>query len=129
MNTLCITDIDIDFIFDGSTLTCATNSSLIVDSIELLDSDGRKITEPFKNVSSIHHNLNGEMVNSKYICRVNSTLGSQNLSINYVTKETNTNTKPSQNTPVIPIAAASAGTLLVLLSMVCILLCIILSLR
>jgi hypothetical protein len=82
MNTSCITDIEINFILDGSTLICSTSLSLIVDSIELLDSNGRRIAGPSRNVSFIHHNLNGsEMRNSYYICRVNSTLGSKTLSV------------------------------------------------
>ena len=139
-----------EFIFNGSTLICATNSSLIVDSIELLDSDGQIIIAgPSRNVSIIHHNLNGKMMSSEYICRVNSTLGSQNISI-FVNSseavETNTQSatevpsKPSPNTQsatevpskqspttqsVIPIAAASAGALLILLSIIFILVCII----
>ena len=126
---------------------CTTNSSLVVDSIELLDSDGQMIiAEPFRNVSIIHHNLNGKMMSSEYICRVNSTLGSQNTSI-FVNSseavETNTQSatevpsKPSPNTQsatevpspntqsVIPIAAASAGALLILLGIIFILVCII----
>ena len=66
-------------------LTCSTNLSFIIDSIELLDSNGRRITEPSRNVSFIHHNLNGgEVMNSEYICRVNSTLGSQNQSVHII---------------------------------------------
>ena len=131
---LCVTDIEMEFIWNGSTLMCTTNSSLIVDSIELLDSDGL-ITGPSRNISFIHHNLNGKMMNSEYICRVNSSLGSQNISIfvnSSVTKETNTQSvtemtsKRSPTTqPVIPIAAAGAGALLILLGIIFILVCII----
>ena len=72
-------------------LTCSTNLSIIVDSIELLDSDGQRIAGPSRNVSFIHHNLNGNgAVNLEYICRVNSILGSQNQSI-YITKEFESN--------------------------------------
>ena len=132
-------------------LTCSTHLSLIVDSIELLDSDGQRIAGPSRNVSFIHHNLNdSEAVNSEYICRVNSILGSQNQSYynisvnNNWTKEINTRidhettetkfnfqstmevaAKKNPNIPVVLIAAASAGTLLILLSIIFILVCII----
>ena len=68
-------------------LTCSTNLSFIVDSIELLDSNGQRITEPSRNISFIHHNLNGsEVMNSEYICRVKSILGNQNQNV-YITNE------------------------------------------
>ena len=127
-------------------LTCSTNPSFIVDSIELLDSDGQIIAGPSRNVSFIHHNLNGKMMNSEYICRVNSTLGSQNkgafinnngteetyTQTDYGTTETNVQStrevaaKKTPNTQqVIPIAAASGGALLILLGIIFILVCII----
>ena len=62
-------------------LICSTNLSFVVDSIELLHNEGRRIVEPSRNISFIHHNLNdSEVMNSGYICRVNSILGSQNQS-------------------------------------------------
>ena len=72
-------------------------------------------------------------MNSTYVCRVNSTLGSQNISI-FVTSDNDnepegTDTiaiqsvtlvaaKHSPDIPVIPIAVASAGALLVLLGII-----------
>ena len=107
---------------------CITNSSLIVDSIELFDSNGQIIAGPSRNVSFIHYNLTSEMMNSKYICRVNSTLGSRNISIFVNNFEANTQSMTemtAKRSLVIPIAAASAGTLLILLGIFFILACII----
>ena len=121
---------------DGSTLTCATSLSLIVDSIELLDSNEQWITEPSRNSSSISHNLN-ETIHSKYICRVNSTLGSHisifitssetiETSTDYETNTQSMTSKQSPTTqPVNPIVAASAGAFLILLGIGFILVCII----
>ena len=111
-------------------LTCSTNSSLIVDSIELLDSNGERIAAPSRNVSSIQYYINGTTMNATYVCRVNSTLGSQiyqtdNELINNYYAETEETTVVTQSVTlvaekhspglIIPITAASAGALLVLL--------------
>lgn len=114
-------------------LTCSTNSSLIVDSIELLNSSGERIDAPSRNVSSTKHYINGMTMNATYVCRVNSTLGSQSSSIfvmsdndyagigeaTIVTQSVTVAEKhsPEPNIPVVPIATASAGALLVLLAM------------
>ena len=72
-------------------LTCSTNLSFIVDSIEILDSNGQIIAGPSRNVSFVYHTLNGsEAMKSEYICRVNSTLGGQNQSV-YITNEFESN--------------------------------------
>ena len=136
MSLCCLTDIEIDFTLDGSMLTCSINSSLTVDSIELLDSDGQRIIKSSKNLSFINYKLNTMITNVTYVCRVNSTLGTQNFSIfvlstNYEIEETTSQSstlvvvKQSPTIPVIPIAAASAGTILILLGIIFILVCII----
>ena len=84
-------------------------------------------------MSFIHHNINSKTMNATYTCRVNSTLGSQNISI-FVTSDndnepeetdtiaiqsvTSVAAKHSLDIPVIPIATASAGALLVLLGII-----------
>ena len=78
----------------------------------------------------IHHQSAMNM-NATYVCRVNSTLGSQNLILSSgepttVTQfETQNAANQNPNIPVIPITAASAGTLLILLGIIFILVCII----
>jgi hypothetical protein len=74
------------------------------------------------------------MMNFKYICRVNSTLGSQSVCIetdqhdSVSSFETNTQSvtevAPKQ-TLIVPIAAASAGIFLIVLGIIFILVCII----
>ena len=117
---------------NGVLLICATNSRLIVDSIELLNSNGERIAAPSRNVSSIQYYINGMTVNTTYVCRVNSTLGSQNSSIfamsdndyagieeaTIVTQSVTVAEKysPEPNIPVVLIAVTSSGALLVLLA-------------
>ena len=76
-------------------------------------------------MSSIQYYINGLTMNATYVCRVNSTLGSQNVSI-FVTPDndndaesvTSVAAKRSPDIPVIPIATGSAGALLVLFGII-----------
>ena len=118
-------------------LNCSTNSSLVVDSIELLDADRQTVIQTVTNTSLLNYKANITTQNVTYICRVNSTLGSQiyrlNINDGYEAKGVTTppmtlvpTVSPSPvNIPLTPIAA-SAATILALLLIITLLACIIL---
>ena len=72
-----IPDIGVEFSLDGNLLTCSTNPSLTVNSIELLDINGQRVSEPVMQTSSLSYSVISD-TSMAYICRVHSTLGSQN---------------------------------------------------
>ena len=76
INNFYVTGIKVDFTLKGNLLTCSTNTSLIVDSIELLDINGQRIFGPVVQTSLLVISVSSHSSNT-YICRVNSTLGSQ----------------------------------------------------
>ena len=78
INNFYVTGINVDFTLEGNLLTCSINTSLIVDSIELLDMNGRRIFGPVVQTSLLVISLSSHS-SSTYICRVNSTLGSQSI--------------------------------------------------
>ena len=129
---------EVNLTIQGGLLNCFTRHNLIVNSMEILDANGQRIRGPVENTFFVSYDVD-TTINATYYCRVNSTLGSQNLSIlvlstEYETEEIITQsaspivTKQSSittpNIPIIPVAA-SAATVLVLLLIILILACII----
>lgn len=125
------TDIEIGFSVQNGSLNCFTKLNLTVDSIEILDDNGWKILGLIQYTSLLNYDID-TTVNATYYCRVNTTLGSQNLSISvpsmlsdYENAEVTTQhassmiivTKPitPPEFPVIQVAASGAAVLALLL--------------
>ena len=113
-----------------------------MDSIELLDVDGDRIHDSVINKSTLSYVINTTPTNATYTCRVNSTLGSQNVSLYVFIDDqeieettvqsiattlvfTEQNSILTPNIPLIP-TAASIAIILTLLLIILILACIIL---
>ena len=130
-----LTDSEIEFTLDGSSLTCSTHSNDAVNSIELLDADQQRIAGPVENTSSLSLAVNNTNITATYFCRVitNSTLGIRRLSIPILSMNEEitsrseisvTKAESPMSSYVFPVIA-SAATLLMLLLMILLLACII----
>ena len=80
---------------EGNLLTCSTNPSLSVDSIEFLDINGQRVLKPALMTSLLSYSMISD-TSMAYICRVNSTLGSQSATLNLIST-TNANHDASIN--------------------------------